>query len=158
MLNVRITMNDEEERSRSLFHGIFLDLLRENRKLSLNFQSPCLDLLDWIDNMSEETITYVRRCSNYTLNGWRQHRIRLQTLKIESKDMKTAKLGKILWGSTAIRFRSCECKRQIIITLMAETVRSSETSVFSNETPWRYIPEGSHLHTRRSETLNSYKR
>jgi hypothetical protein len=38
MLNVRITMNDEEERG--------LDLLWENRTLSLNVQSARIDLLD----------------------------------------------------------------------------------------------------------------
>jgi hypothetical protein len=37
------------------------------------------------------------------------------------------------------------------MTLMMEAVRASETSAFSKETTRRYIPEGSNLHTRRSE-------
>jgi hypothetical protein len=32
-----------------------------------------------------------------------------------------------------------------IIALMIEAVRTSETSVYSYETTWRYIPEGSNL-------------
>jgi hypothetical protein len=39
------------------------------------------------------------------------------------------------------------------ISLMMETVRTPETSVFFNETTWFYIPEGCHLHTRRRENL-----
>jgi hypothetical protein len=37
-----------------------------------------------------------------------------------------------------------------MITLMMEAVYTSETSVYSEAT-WRYIPEGSILHTRRRE-------
>jgi hypothetical protein len=44
-----------------------------------------------------------------------------------------------------------------MITLMMEAVRTSEASVFSNETtPW-YIPEGSSLDTRRRENPKSHK-
>jgi hypothetical protein len=32
-----------------------------------------------------------------------------------------------------------------IINLMMEAVRTSEKSVYSKETTWCYIPEGSHL-------------
>jgi hypothetical protein len=39
---------------------------------------------------------------------------------------------------------------------MMEAVRTSETSVYSNETTRRYIPEGSNLHTRRHENLKSH--
>jgi hypothetical protein len=42
------------------------------------------------------------------------------------------------------------------ITLMMETVRTSETSVYFNETTRRYIPEGSNLYTCRRENLKSY--
>jgi hypothetical protein len=31
--------------------------------------------------------------------------------------------------------------------MMMVAARTSETSVYSNETTWRYIPSGSHLHT-----------
>jgi hypothetical protein len=31
------------------------------------------------------------------------------------------------------------------VDLTMEAVRASETSVYSNETTWRYIPEGSNL-------------
>jgi hypothetical protein len=41
----------------------------------------------------------------------------------------------------------------IIKALMMEAVRTSETSVYSNETARRYIPEGSNLHIRRRENL-----
>jgi hypothetical protein len=37
-----------------------------------------------------------------------------------------------------------------------EAVRTPETSVYSNETTRRYIPEGSNLHTRRHENLKSH--
>jgi hypothetical protein len=37
---------------------------------------------------------------------------------------------------------------------MMEAVRTTETSVYSNETTRRYIPQGSNLHTRRRENLN----
>jgi hypothetical protein len=42
-----------------------------------------------------------------------------------------------------------------IITLKMEAVRTSETSVYSNETTRRYISEESHLHTRLRENLKS---
>jgi hypothetical protein len=32
--------------------------------------------------------------------------------------------------------------------LMMESVSTLETSVYFNETTWRYIPEGSHFHRR----------
>jgi hypothetical protein len=35
--------------------------------------------------------------------------------------------------------------------------RTSETSVYFNETKWHYIPESSHLHTCCHENLKSYK-
>jgi hypothetical protein len=37
-----------------------------------------------------------------------------------------------------------------------EAVHTSETSVYSNETAQRYIPEGSNLHNRRRENLKSH--
>jgi hypothetical protein len=37
-----------------------------------------------------------------------------------------------------------------------EAVHISETSVYSNETTRRYIPEGANLHTRRRENLKSH--
>jgi hypothetical protein len=39
---------------------------------------------------------------------------------------------------------------------MMEAVRTSETSVYLNETTRRYIPEDSKLHTRRRENLKSH--
>jgi hypothetical protein len=39
---------------------------------------------------------------------------------------------------------------------MMEAVRTSETLVHSNETTRRYIPEGSHIHTRLRKNLKSY--
>jgi hypothetical protein len=39
---------------------------------------------------------------------------------------------------------------------MMEAVRASETSVYSNETTRRCIPEGFHLQTRRRENLKPY--
>jgi hypothetical protein len=39
-----------------------------------------------------------------------------------------------------------------------EAVRTSETSLYSNETTRCYIAEGCHLHTRRHEILNIYKK
>jgi hypothetical protein len=41
-----------------------------------------------------------------------------------------------------------------IITLMTEIVRTSETSVYSNKTTRRYIPEGSHLDFNNGMELN----
>jgi hypothetical protein len=46
------------------------------------------------------------------------------------------------------------CKASVI-TLVMDVVRTSETSFYSNETARRFIPEGSHLHTRRRENLKS---
>jgi hypothetical protein len=43
-----------------------------------------------------------------------------------------------------------------IVTLVMEAVHISETLVYSNETTRRYIPEGSHLHSRRGENLKSH--
>jgi hypothetical protein len=43
-----------------------------------------------------------------------------------------------------------------IIRGMMEAVRTSETSVCSNETTWRNIPKGSNLHTYRRENLKSH--
>jgi hypothetical protein len=39
---------------------------------------------------------------------------------------------------------------------MMEAIRTSETSVYSNETTWLNIPEGSNLHTRRRVNLKSH--
>jgi hypothetical protein len=44
----------------------------------------------------------------------------------------------------------------IIIALMMEAVRTSETSVNFNVTTQDNIPEDSKLHTRRRENLNSH--
>jgi hypothetical protein len=44
----------------------------------------------------------------------------------------------------------------MFIALMMEAAHTSETSVYSNESTWRYIPEGSNLHTRRRENLKSH--
>jgi hypothetical protein len=42
----------------------------------------------------------------------------------------------------------------MIIALMIEAVRTSEMSVYSNETTQRYIPQGSsNVHTRRRENV-----
>jgi hypothetical protein len=49
-----------------------------------------------------------------------------------------------------------EALTAFITTHLMEKARTSETSVYSNETTWRYIPEGSHLHTRRRENLKSH--
>jgi hypothetical protein len=40
-----------------------------------------------------------------------------------------------------------ELRVSIIIALMMQSARTSETSVYFNETTRRYMPEGSHLHT-----------
>jgi len=48
-------------------------------------------------------------------------------------------------------------RAMIIIALMMEAVRTSETSVNFNVTTRRYIPEDSKLHTRRRENLKSHK-
>jgi hypothetical protein len=48
-------------------------------------------------------------------------------------------------------------QHQGFITLMMEAVRTSETSVYSNENTWRYIPEGFNHHTGRRENLKSYE-
>jgi hypothetical protein len=45
----------------------------------------------------------------------------------------------------------------IIIARMMEAVRTSETSVNTNLTTRRYIPEDSKLHTRLRENLKSHK-
>jgi hypothetical protein len=44
----------------------------------------------------------------------------------------------------------------IVIAVMMEVVRTSETSVYFNETAWCNIPEGHHLHTRCRENLKSH--
>jgi hypothetical protein len=46
--------------------------------------------------------------------------------------------------------------RSLFIALMVEVVRTSETSVHSNETKRRYVQEDSKLHTRRRENLKPY--
>jgi hypothetical protein len=54
------------------------------------------------------------------------------------------------------RFRGARTASIIrVIAVMIWAARISETSVYSNDTAWRYIPEGSHLHTRRRENLKS---
>jgi hypothetical protein len=45
---------------------------------------------------------------------------------------------------------------RILITLMMEAVRNSETSLYSNENMQRYIPEGSHIHSHHHENLKSH--
>jgi hypothetical protein len=44
--------------------------------------------------------------------------------------------------------------QSIVIALM-EVLRTSETSIYFNETTRRYIPESCHLHTRRRANLKS---
>jgi hypothetical protein len=43
------------------------------------------------------------------------------------------------------------------IALMMEAVSTTETSVYSNETTRRYIPEDFNIHTRSRENLKSHK-
>jgi hypothetical protein len=43
----------------------------------------------------------------------------------------------------------------MMVTLMMEAVRTSETLFYSNENTQRYIPEGAHLHTFHRESLKS---
>jgi hypothetical protein len=42
-------------------------------------------------------------------------------------------------------------------TLMMDAIRTSETSVYINETTWRYIPEGSHLVFNLADWLQAMK-
>jgi hypothetical protein len=44
--------------------------------------------------------------------------------------------------------------QSLVITLI-EVLRTSETSIYFNETTRRYIPESCHLHTRRRANLKS---
>jgi hypothetical protein len=44
------------------------------------------------------------------------------------------------------------------IALMMGAVRTSETSLYFNDTTRRYIPQGCHLHTRRHENLKYHKK
>jgi hypothetical protein len=55
------------------------------------------------------------------------------------------------------RFRGVHCihHQGSFITVVVEAAHTSETSVYSDETRRRYIPEGSHLHTPRRENLKS---
>jgi hypothetical protein len=50
-----------------------------------------------------------------------------------------------------------EVRTASIISLMIETVSTSETSVHSNQTTRRYISQDSELHTRRHENMKSHK-
>jgi hypothetical protein len=43
-----------------------------------------------------------------------------------------------------------------LVALMMEAARTSQTSVYFNETARRYIPEGYRLQTRRRENLKSH--
>jgi hypothetical protein len=43
------------------------------------------------------------------------------------------------------RYTSQLQRRTLFITLMVKAARTSETSVYFNETTWRYNPEGYHL-------------
>jgi hypothetical protein len=43
------------------------------------------------------------------------------------------------------------------IALMMEAVRTSKTSVYSNDTTGRYINLSCHLHTRRRDNLKSHE-
>jgi hypothetical protein len=40
--------------------------------------------------------------------------------------------------------------------MMMEAAHTSHTSVYFNDTTWRYVPEGSDLHTRRRENMKSH--
>jgi hypothetical protein len=53
------------------------------------------------------------------------------------------------------RRQPSEIRRHVFsrYTVIMKAVRTSETSVYLNETARRYIPEGCHLHIRRRETL-----
>jgi hypothetical protein len=54
------------------------------------------------------------------------------------------------------RFRGGCVLPPLLIALMMETVRTSETSVNFNVITRSYIPEDSKLHTRRRENLKSH--
>jgi hypothetical protein len=47
-------------------------------------------------------------------------------------------------------------KAYLLIALMTEAARTSETLVHFYQTTWRYNPEDSHLRTHRRENLKSY--
>jgi hypothetical protein len=59
------------------------------------------------------------------------------------------------WDVAPCSLRRVE-RRFRFIALMMEAVRTSETSVYSKETTWRYIPEESNIHTRCREILKSH--
>jgi hypothetical protein len=72
---------------------------------------------------------------------------------IPSRD--TAPCSLVILGP---RFRSTYClhHQDDEYALIMEAVRTSETSVYFNETTRLFIPEGCHLHTRRLENLKSH--
>jgi hypothetical protein len=43
------------------------------------------------------------------------------------------------------------------MSLMMEAVHTSETSVYFNNSAWRYIPQSCHLYTTRSENFKFYE-
>jgi hypothetical protein len=51
------------------------------------------------------------------------------------------------------RFKGANCRHHQGLIMAA--VHASETSVYFNETTWRYIPEGCQFHSRRRENLKS---
>jgi hypothetical protein len=48
------------------------------------------------------------------------------------------------------------CATSIVTAMMMEAARASETSVYFNETTWRYVQEGCRLQTLRCENLKSH--
>jgi hypothetical protein len=69
--------------------------------------------------------------------------VRFQVLTAASMKMKA--FWDVAVCSVGVHRRTASVIRvMIIISVMMEAVRISETSVYSNETTWRYMPEGSH--------------
>jgi hypothetical protein len=57
---------------------------------------------------------------------------------------------KIIWRYRSKLDQAESLSTGLLVTLMMGKVRTSETSVSSNETTWRYIPQSCH-HTRRAD-------
>jgi hypothetical protein len=86
--------------------------------------------------------------------------VRFQVLTVASMKMEPSGISPCSLVGVHQHFRGVYCLHrqgdESMITLTMEAVLTSETSVYSSKATWRYIPEGSHLHTHRCENLKSH--
>jgi hypothetical protein len=119
------------------------------------------DNLEWYERLHQGTVDWCQ-CMDpgSSPNRWENEEMHVDFQKRSGLEAppkerllqwKQFKMMAVFWAVA-----ECRVATVPLIALMMEAVRTSETSVNSYQSTWRYNPEDRHLHTHRREDLRSY--